>query len=65
VGGLKEKSLAALRAKIHTLVIPTQNRKDLSEIPKNIRRHLQFKPVGHLDEILQIALGSSSAKEQK
>jgi ATP-dependent Lon protease len=63
VGGLKEKALAALRAKIHTMVIPAQNRKDLTEIPKNIRRHLQFKPVGHLDEILQIALGSSSGEE--
>jgi ATP-dependent Lon protease len=60
VGGLKEKSLAALRANIHTILIPAQNRKDISEIPKNIRRRLRFKPVNHMDEILEIALESSA-----
>ncbi|UCG14792.1 MAG: endopeptidase La [Deltaproteobacteria bacterium] len=59
VGGLKEKSLAALRARVNTLLIPSQNRKDLVEIPKRIRRKLRFKTVNHMDEILDLALNPS------
>jgi ATP-dependent Lon protease len=60
VGGLKEKALAALRAKIGTVLIPAQNRKDLTEIPQRIRRRLRIEPVAHMDEILRIALKSDS-----
>jgi len=56
IGGLREKSLAALRAKIPTVIAPEQNRKDLDEIPKHIRRRLQFKFVDHMDQVLKIAL---------
>lgn len=56
VGGLKEKALAALRAKIHTVIIPERNRKDLEEIPKNIRKKLRFVYAKHMDEILELAL---------
>jgi tRNA threonylcarbamoyl adenosine modification protein YeaZ len=42
VGGLKEKALGALRGGIKTVIIPEKNRKELSEIPKNIRRKLKF-----------------------
>ena len=56
VGGLKEKALAALGADIPLVVIPEDNVKDLEEIPRQIRRRLEFKPVRHLDEVLDLAL---------
>ncbi len=64
VGGLREKALAALRQKIYTILIPAQNRKDLTEIPPNLRRKLRFVPVKHMDEILDLALKPSSAKTE-
>lgn len=59
VGGLKEKALAALRAKILTVIIPERNRKDLEEIPKHIRKKLNFVYAKHMDEILELALVDS------
>ncbi|MBW1678832.1 MAG: endopeptidase La [Deltaproteobacteria bacterium] len=59
VGGLKEKSLAALRAKITTLIVPERNRKDLEEIPAYIRRKLNFVFAKNMDEILKVALVKS------
>lgn len=56
VGGLKEKALAALRAKILTVIIPERNKKDLEEIPKHIRKKLNFVYAKHMDEILELAL---------
>lgn len=56
VGGLREKSLAALRSKIFTIIVPKKNEKDLTEIPKHIRKRLHFELVSHMDEVLKIAL---------
>ncbi len=56
IGGLKEKSLGALRAGIHTIIIPEKNKKDLSEIPKNVKRKIKFVPVRHMDEVISIAM---------
>ncbi len=56
IGGLREKSLAALRTRIYTIIAPEQNEKDLDEIPRHIRRRLEFKFVKHMDEVLKIAL---------
>jgi ATP-dependent Lon protease len=56
VGGLKEKAMGALRAGIHTIVVPEKNRKDISEIPKNIRRKLKFVPAGRMEEVLPLAV---------
>lgn len=56
IGGLKEKTLAALRAKIKNIIIPDQNRKDLEEIPPYIRRKVNFIFVKNTDEILKVAL---------
>ena len=64
VGGLREKALAALRQKIYTILIPAQNRKDLTEIPPNLRRQLRFVPVKHMDEILDFALKPSPVKTE-
>ncbi|MGI9302375.1 MAG: endopeptidase La, partial [Gammaproteobacteria bacterium] len=56
IGGLKEKLLAAHRGGIATVIIPTENEKDLAEIPKNIKQALDIKPVRWFDEVLDIAL---------
>ena len=56
IGGLKEKLLAALRGGIKTVLIPEENRKDLVEIPANIREALEIIPVSHVDEVLARAL---------
>jgi ATP-dependent Lon protease len=56
IGGLKEKSLAALRAGINHIVIPSDNEKDLEDIPREARKRLQFHPVSTIDEVLQLAL---------
>jgi ATP-dependent Lon protease len=55
IGGLKEKALAALRAKIKTVIIPEQNKKDLVDIPKDLREQIKFVPVKNMDKILAIA----------
>ncbi len=56
IGGLKEKALAAMRAKIYTIVIPERNRKDLEEIPRHIRKKLQFVFAKDMDQMLEVAL---------
>jgi ATP-dependent Lon protease len=56
IGGLKEKLLAAHRGGIKTVVIPDENRRDLKEIPENIKADLEIKPVKWIDEVLEIAL---------
>ncbi len=56
IGGLKEKLLAAHRGGIGTVLIPEENRRDLVEIPKNIKSQLDIRPVKWIDEVLQVAL---------
>ncbi len=57
VGGVKEKVLAAHRAGIAVVVLPEDNRRDVEEVPANVRRHLRFVFVRHMDEVLGVALG--------
>jgi len=56
IGGLKEKLLAAHRGGIKTVLIPSENERDLAEIPKNIKEQLEIHPVKWIDEVLQFAL---------
>ncbi len=56
IGGLKEKALGALRAGIREVIIPEKNRKDLLEIPQNIRRRLAFIPVQGMEAVLSHAM---------
>ena len=56
IGGLKEKLLAAHRARIPRVIIPEENKKDLVEIPKNILNDLQIITVKTVDEVLKAAL---------
>ncbi len=56
IGGLKEKLLAASRGGLRTVLIPEENRKDLSEIPENIKSRLEIRPVRWIDEVFEFAL---------
>jgi ATP-dependent Lon protease len=56
IGGLKEKSLAALRAGITEILIPKDNEKDLEDIPQEAKQRLLFRPVQTIDEVLAAAL---------
>ncbi|MEE8431477.1 MAG: endopeptidase La [Candidatus Desulfatibia sp.] len=56
VGGLKEKALGALRAGIRTIVFPEKNKRDLVDIPKYVKRKINFVPVKNMDKVLTIAL---------
>lgn len=56
IGGVKEKALAALRAKIRTIILPERNKKDIEEIPKDIQKKMNFVFVKHMDDVLKIAL---------
>jgi ATP-dependent Lon protease len=58
IGGLKEKSIAALRAGIRTILIPTGNRKDIPDLPKEVREKLEIVPVETVDEVLSHALAA-------
>ena len=55
IGGLKEKALGALRSGIHTIIIPEKNRKDLAEIPPNVKRKIQFIAIKNMDQVFEIA----------
>jgi ATP-dependent Lon protease len=57
IGGVKEKVLAAHRAGIKTIILPEDNKKDIPEIPENVRRKLEFVHVEHMDQVLEHALG--------
>ncbi len=59
IGGLKEKLLAAQRGGIETVLIPSENEKDLVEIPANIKDKLDIRPVKWIDEVLEFALERS------
>jgi ATP-dependent Lon protease len=56
VGGLREKALAALQYGITKVIIPFENLKDLEEIPEEQRKQIQFIPVKHVSEVLEIAI---------
>ena len=56
IGGLKEKLLAALRGGLKTVLIPSDNEKDLAEIPNNVKKGLKIIPVSTVDEVLKLAL---------
>jgi ATP-dependent Lon protease len=65
IGGVKEKTLAALRAGIDTVMLPARNKKDLEEIPESARKQLKFVWLETIDDALNAALESRgrAAKE--
>jgi ATP-dependent Lon protease len=64
IGGLKEKALAAHRAGITHVILPQENKKDLEDIPKSVRKDLTFSLVNHMDEVLKLALVRKNTDEQ-
>ncbi len=66
IGGLKEKSLAALRAKIFKIIIPHGNKPDLEDMPDYIKDKIQFITVGHIREVLdQLLINNNKVKGSK
>jgi ATP-dependent Lon protease len=58
IGGLKEKLLAALRSGIKTVLIPSENEKDLADVPDNVKGALRIIPVSTVDEVMTHALSA-------
>ncbi len=58
IGGLREKSMAAYRSGIKTVIIPQQNVPDLAEVDQVVKDHVQFVPVRRIDEVLPLAIPS-------
>lgn len=56
IGGLKEKLLAAHRGGIKVVIIPKENEKDLAEVPDNVKKGLDIRPVKWIDEVLTLVL---------
>lgn len=56
IGGLKEKALAAYRIGVKDVIIPAENKKDLEEIPENIRENINFIPVTDVDSVFKNAI---------
>jgi ATP-dependent Lon protease len=62
IGGLKEKSLAAVRAGIKTIILPDRNEKDLHEIPRAVRRKLDWVVAQNMSDVLRVALLERATK---
>ncbi len=65
VGGIKEKVLAAHRAGIRTVLLPERNKKDIVEVPAEIRADMTFHFCGRMEEVLEIALGKEALEARK
>ena len=65
VGGIKEKILAAKRAKIKEIILCEKNRKDIAEIKEDYLKGLTFHYVSKMDEVLEIALTNVKVKNPK
>jgi ATP-dependent Lon protease len=65
VGGIKDKVLAAHRAGITEVILPSQNAKDLEDIPPKVKEELQIDFVDRMDEVLDIAFAHDSKPTQK
>ena len=62
VGGIKEKTVAAHRAGIRTVLLPARNRKDLEDIPESVRRELEFVWLERVDDAVAQALGTNPSQ---
>jgi len=56
IGGLKEKLTAAARAGVKTVLVPARNQPDIVDVPDEVKRLLEIKPVETIDEVLEVAL---------
>ena len=64
VGGLKEKALGAMRAGIRTIIVPEKNKKELSELPRYMKRRIEFVPVKQMSEVMEQAMIGTKVKDK-
>ncbi len=64
IGGLKEKTLAALRARMETVIIPDENVGELVEIPGYAKKKIKFMPVRNMDEVVKIVFGEMQSGDE-
>lgn len=65
IGGIKEKTLAALRSKMEKVIIPEENVKELIEIPDYVKKRLKFIPVKDMDEVVRLCFGLSGERDER
>jgi ATP-dependent Lon protease len=65
IGGLKEKTLAALRAGIERVIIPEANAKELEEMPVYVKRRIKFLPVKDVDDVIKIIFNHAPEKRKR
>ena len=65
IGGLKEKTMAAHRAGIKTVMFPVENKKDLEDIPDSVSSNISLLSVNHMDEVLINSLEWCKNKDNK
>ena len=56
IGGIREKSIAAHRSGLSTILIPEENMRDLDEIPESVRASLEIIPINFIDDAVSVAL---------
>ncbi len=64
IGGFREKTLAAHRAGARKIILPKDNEKDIEKIPEEVREELEFFPVEHMSEVINIALSESKGEKK-
>ncbi|HET8655946.1 MAG TPA: endopeptidase La [Longimicrobiaceae bacterium] len=65
IGGVKEKTLAAYRAGLREMILPTGNERDLRDVPEDVREGMTFHPVDRMDEVFEMCLLPKSASRQR
>jgi len=64
VGGIKEKVLAAYRAGIKTIILPSWNRKDMEDVPANVQKAIKFHFASDMLEVLKLALENGGSAQK-
>jgi ATP-dependent Lon protease len=62
IGGIKEKSIAAHRAGIKTILLPSRNRKDLEDVPQSVKNDVRFVFCDRVEDVMRAALGLDIAQ---
>jgi len=65
IGGLKEKTLAAQRAGIRTVILPARNEIDLEDVPENLRKEMTFIPVDRVEQVWKAAMGLQLKRKKR
>ena len=60
-----EKTLAALRAGIKTVIVPAENKRDMTDMPAEVKKKLKFHFVSHVDEVIELALKKQTSLKKK